>query len=98
MFAIQSTIYYALRNICFDFIEAYRCGKLVVAGDVFFRGSASHKEVLDLVVSSDADWIVQAFTGEKMLICKYYSSNKSYLVSVVPKDPCKQPESSFVAY
>lgn len=98
MFAIQSTIYYALRNICFDFIEAYRCGKLVVAGDVLFHGSASHKEALDLVSSSDTDWLVQAFAGEKMLVCKYYSSSKSYLVSVVPKDPCKQTESYFVEY
>jgi hypothetical protein len=96
LFAIQSTIYYALKNIRFDFIEVYRCGNLVVSGNVLFHGSASYKEILELVASSDADWLVQAFVGEKILICKYYSSNKSYLVSVLPKDPCKQTESYFV--
>ena len=57
---IQSTIYYALRNIDFGFITARKNGKLVVAEDMrcldLRPNISAQNKVLDMVASCDGDW------------------------------------------
>lgn len=103
---IQSTIYYALRNIDFGFITARKNGKLVVAEDMrcldLRPNIAAQNKVLNVVASCDEDWWVEALCNGKMLVVKYYaetdSDGKGYLVSVVQDDQNKRNNSYFVEY
>ena len=103
---IQSTIYYALRNIDFGFITARKNGKLVVAEDMrcfdLRPNIVAQNKVLDMIASCDKDWWVEAIGSGKMLIAKYYaetdSDGKGYLVSVVRDEQNKRNDSYFVEY
>ena len=93
---IQSTIYYALRNIDFGFITARKNGKLVVAEDMrcldLRPNIVAQNKVLNMVASCDEDWLVEALGNGKMLVAKYYaetdSDGKGYLVEYL-KNGCK---------
>ena len=103
---IQSTIYYALRNLDFDFVTARKNGKLVVAEDMHCLdlrpNIVAQNKVLDMVTSCDEDWWVEALGNGKMLVAKYYaetdSDRKGYLVSVVRDEQNKRNDSYFVEY
>lgn len=98
--AIQSTIYYTLRDIDFCFVFVSKNGIPIAAEEENFL--AKLDKALAVVASDDTDWRITARTGEKVFFAKYYlgdnENGNSYLVAVTSNDLRKQDDVYFVEY